>query len=418
LERPVGRRERAAHRGQRTALCGRQIDALGGVAREVEELGAQTLDQMPVAADDRRQVAPAEVDERVHRLGVDRPVGDGNAGVEKGDARQLAGAWNLQPCEDRRGDVDQADVAAYPLAGARAAGEFGHERHLDRLAVEQQAVLVLAVVAQPLAVVGEQDDQSPVVDSAPVELGEKPADEIVGSGDLAVVGVGVARLHHRRRAVRSVRLVEVQEEEERPLSDPIEKTQRRVDGLAAGPFGGAVDPGSARARGSGSCRCIVEVEAGGDPGALRQNLRRDGCASGVAQVAQALLQERGARRVDGETDVVAHAVRRRQEPGEERGVRRQCERGLGEGALEQQPIANQPVDRRRREVAAPRPRRQAVGPQGVDRDQHDGGTRGQLRRLGVRGRAAGGRAESGSEDCGKEKGCCNAALGHGRILSE
>ena len=118
-------------------------------------------------------------------------------------------------------------------------------------------------------------------------------------------------------------------------------------------------------------RLVKEVEAGGDSSALRQDLGRNGRRGCVAEIVQALRQERRACGVDGETDVVAHAVGGRQQAGENRGVRRQGERHLGEGALEEDrrraPGGRSPASRAR-PVAV---RRQAIGAQRVDRDQHD-----------------------------------------------
>ncbi len=127
--------------------------------------------------------------------------------------------------EDRRDDVDQCDIAPHALAGTRGAGELHDQRHLDLLAVEQQAVLVLAVVAQTLAVVGEQDDERALVEPAAIELGEEIADQRVGGGDLAVVGVGVARAPGFGWAVGRVRLVEMEQEEERPAAGLGEKSR-------------------------------------------------------------------------------------------------------------------------------------------------------------------------------------------------
>ena len=52
-------------------------------------------------------------------------------------------------------------------------GQLDEQRHVDGLVVEQDAVLLLAVLAQALAVVGEQDDQRPVVDAEPLQLGDR-----------------------------------------------------------------------------------------------------------------------------------------------------------------------------------------------------------------------------------------------------
>lgn len=72
-----------------------------------------------------------------------------------------------------------------------------------------------------------------VVEPAPVELGEEAADEIVGGGDLAIVGVDVARAERLRRAVGGVRFVEMEEEKKRASRGAVEETDRGFDSLAA-----------------------------------------------------------------------------------------------------------------------------------------------------------------------------------------
>ena len=47
------------------------------------------------------------------------------------------------------------DVAD-PAAGALAARLLDDERHVDRLVVDEQAVLLLAVIAETLAVIGRR----------------------------------------------------------------------------------------------------------------------------------------------------------------------------------------------------------------------------------------------------------------------
>ena len=128
--------------------------------------------------------------------------------------------------EQRRRDVDQARGAGDPRAAALAARQLHDPRHMQRFAVQQEAVLGLAVIAESFAVVGDDDHDRAIEDAARGKPIEKAAHELVRVGDLAVVG-----LRHRvrrRRRVRRVRLVEVQEREQRLAGVRIDPRRQRV----------------------------------------------------------------------------------------------------------------------------------------------------------------------------------------------
>ena len=92
------------------------------------------------------------------------------------------------------------------------AGQLHDERHVHRLVVEKQPVLLLAVIAEPFAVIRQQHDRRPIVEPDARRRIEQTADDLVGVSDLAVV----RRVHRepRRRCVGLVRLVEMEEQEE------------------------------------------------------------------------------------------------------------------------------------------------------------------------------------------------------------
>src|SRR5262249_28391610 len=82
--------------------------------------------------------------------------------------------------------------------------------------VEENPVLVLAVLAQSLAVVGEEDDERPLVEAFRFQEGDERADDRIRRRDLSVVRIGgVAGGEGLRGRIRRVRLVEVQEGEGR-----------------------------------------------------------------------------------------------------------------------------------------------------------------------------------------------------------
>ncbi len=147
-------------------------------------------------------------------------------------------------------------------------------------------MLVLAVVAEALAVVGEQDDERLVVDPQLLEPRDEAADDGVGGGDVAVVLVGVARGEGLGRRVRGVGLVEVEEEEELPLGDAVQPAARQAQGLAARALLAAQ-----RGAALGFDGVFVEVEAGAEAGLAAEDEAGDGAAGRVAEFLELARQE-------------------------------------------------------------------------------------------------------------------------------
>ena len=88
--------------------------------------------------------------------------------------------------------------------------------------VEKKAVGALAMLAEPLAVVGGDDHQGAVEDAGLSQAGEEPAQLRVHVGDLPVVGARSEAVGERsRRLVGRVRVEQVGPEEERggPVGD-------------------------------------------------------------------------------------------------------------------------------------------------------------------------------------------------------
>ena len=97
-------------------------------------------------------------------------------------------------------------------------------------------MLLLTLVAQPLAVVGEQHDERLVPAPEALQLLEQLPHHRVGGRDLSVVRLAVARGERLGRLVGGVRLVEVQEEQERALADLAQPGQQPAQRLAARPL--------------------------------------------------------------------------------------------------------------------------------------------------------------------------------------
>ena len=82
---------------------------------------------------------------------------------------------------------------------------------MHRFVVHEQAVLLLAVVAEAFAVIREQDDRRSVVELMRFQIPDQLADDLVAVRHFAVVRRVLGE--PLRRRVRLVRFVEMQEEE-------------------------------------------------------------------------------------------------------------------------------------------------------------------------------------------------------------
>ena len=269
----------------------------------------------------------------------------------------------LGQVEHRRHDVDVLDDRVHPAAGAFTSGRLDDQRDSDRFLVGEQAVPGFAVVAEPFAVIGRQDDRRLVVELVRLEVLDEAADELVDVSNLAVVRL--ERVEPRWRRVRRVRLVEVQEQE-RPLGaglfQPAFRNRHRV---------GAVARQAASGLAGGGVRhlAVEERKALGDAGRRPQRVTGHDTGGRVAAVREH-LGEQAFVAFDGEPDIVAHAGLERQPAGEKRRVGRQRLRRVGVRPIEHDAVASQRIDRGRPQggVAVDR---QAIRPQRVDREEHD-----------------------------------------------
>ncbi len=169
LERPRQTRELGAHRAERRRKAGREVVLLARIGDDVVELGPRRLDVLVPDVGQRSEIAPAQVETRIERLAVDaalvclsgRASREGRRERVPGQPRRDRGACDLG---DGRKHVRQRDRSGHGLAGPPRLRELDHQRNVDRFPVEQDAVLVLAVVVQALAVIREEDDERAVVD--------------------------------------------------------------------------------------------------------------------------------------------------------------------------------------------------------------------------------------------------------------
>ena len=169
-------------------------------------------------------------------------------------------------------------------------------------------MLLLAVVEEPLAVVGGEHDERVVVAAELAEPVEQLAERRVGRGDLALVGRAVARALGRGRRPGRVRLVEVDEQEERlaaRAAQPVERPRHRLPAVALH----LADRLGARGRRAPRRRSRSRRRARSRAAARRRRPRprsrsraRAGASASVSCFGVELV-----------ADVVAHAVLRRQQ---------------------------------------------------------------------------------------------------------
>src|SRR5207302_8791662 len=89
---------------------------------------------------------------------------------------------------------------------------------------------------QPFAMIRKEDDERAVVGVQAFELGEEIADDLIGGRDLAVIRQLVARGERLRRRVGSVRLVDVEKEEERFSGELFQPALGLPEGFAPRPL--------------------------------------------------------------------------------------------------------------------------------------------------------------------------------------
>src|SRR5437899_4567014 len=101
------------------------------------------------------------------------------------------------------------------MARPARARQFDEEGNADRLAIEEDPMLVLPVLTEPLAVVRQEQDERSVIQTLALQETEESSDNGIGRRDLAVVGVSrVTRREGLGRRVRGMRLVDVEDGQE------------------------------------------------------------------------------------------------------------------------------------------------------------------------------------------------------------
>ena len=337
---------------------------------EVVELGPRRVDDLVTPRAQRAEIAPAVVVQRVHRLGVgvqpQFPCAAGEQGGQRdaGDSRRRRDAEQLQ----RGGHHVHRPHRIGDAAPVHRAERRPHdERHVDDAVVDEEAVGGLAVVAEALAVIAHHQDDGAIVDAERFELRDHPRHLAVGERDFAVVGMPlVARRERLRRAVRRVRVVEVQPGEKGLAAARVQPGERLIDDVVGGALDGAErDP----ARLAEIELVVVGVEPLRDPPLGIEHVGADEPRRAIAAPFQD-LRERDLLVAEEEAAVVAHPVLGREAAGEHARVHREGEGSHCDRVLEEDPFPREPIERGRLDAGVA-VRAHAVRPRRVKRDDDE-----------------------------------------------
>ena len=151
------------------------------------------------------------------------------------------GLLEAEQLGQRRHQIDQADTLPHYPTARQSTRRMEDQRYPEGLVVAQESVPLLDVLAERLAVIGGDHDQSVVQQIRRLQILENPADLRVDEGDLPVVRVGGEAISvPGRRAVGKVRIVEMEPAEEPTVTGLVEPTLEPAPSSRAA----AVGPGS------------------------------------------------------------------------------------------------------------------------------------------------------------------------------
>ncbi len=281
----------------------------------------------------------------------------------------FASARKSERSQHRGDDVDRAHRSTVELPGGEQPWHPQNERNLDRGVVDEDRVGLLAVLAEALAVIGGDHDESSPGEPERVDLVEQDAEPAVGRGDLGVVRRGGAQAVGDRRFVGLVRVEEVDPEKEPPRAS-LGRPVVQPGGGATGGLGGrpVADHEELRLV-LGVEVVVIAVEALVEPETAVEHDRGDESLGVEADGLQAFGEghRSGAQGVGA---VVANPVRGWKEPRQDRRVGGQSNRCGRHRVAAAHAGGCQAVEigRARRSVAVAA---QPVGSQGIDGDEQD-----------------------------------------------
>jgi hypothetical protein len=347
-----------------------QIALFARVATQIVELRYGLIDELLPLDDDSPQRRPASHQIVCHRLEIQRAIRS-DAGFDQlaeRDARPLRVCRGANGIDNRWHDVDvpRRQIDPAPTWRRRARLHDGDDkRHAKRPFVREQAVRVLAVFAQALAVIGRDDHQG--WPGQRLEAIEKRSKGVVGPRDLPIVRpIGVLGAERLGRRIGRVRIEDMHPPEKALAlaGDLVNPGNSARDDHIGRPFGHRERRISAEL----GDLVVVDIEAAGQAKSFRQRKTADERPGGEA----CGLEPSGQRRrvvSDAIAAVVADAVLIREQPGQDGRVRRQRHDRVRVREVEARAARGEPVQIGRLGAAAVGAKN--VGAKGIDGDDED-----------------------------------------------
>ncbi len=228
--RGLGRRnrialERRAH-GLGDCRFVTKVARLGRIGGEIVDFHRAREDRLVLRVDAHHLRLPAVFEERLHRFRQHDVRRRLEQAVRRVDARPL-----------EHGVVDAARAHRRRLDAGADSRPDHHERHVDRGLIQQRPVLCFAVIAEPFAVVGDDDDRRRSGHDA-IERLDQPSKLLVHRRHFAEVRRRrVPRAVRLGRRVRRVRIVVVHPQKERLRGRRAKLAECRVGRVLRGALG-------------------------------------------------------------------------------------------------------------------------------------------------------------------------------------
>src|SRR5690348_15811908 len=209
----------AQHRGYRVLICDHVVSFCRIILRAVE-FRPRRLDVVVVAGFQAVQRAPAKGRERIESFAVGggrevRAIGGEQTGRVELLLNGIADAGHLQHGGRNGNTLYGRGNGAQAVA--RWSGGLDDQRHAYGGVVDKKTVLLLAVFAQGFAVVAEQHNPGVRIKPRTLQPFDEPRQLAVSIGNLAVVRVlSVLAEEGLGRVIRTMRIVEMEPEEEGP----------------------------------------------------------------------------------------------------------------------------------------------------------------------------------------------------------
>src|ERR1700694_1031898 len=161
-------------------------------------------------------IAPTEVKPRIVGFRIDRPDRTVVQEREQRLSNSMTVLWQRGRCllENRGKNVDQLHRYVDRPSRLPRLREFHDQGNLKRFTIEKNPVLLLAMLIEAFAMIGEEQDERLVIDAFSLQITDEISDDCVRGGNLAVVMIRVPAEVRLGRSIGGGRLIQGQEKKE------------------------------------------------------------------------------------------------------------------------------------------------------------------------------------------------------------